>query len=176
MQNPGNFARAEKMCIFRPHFPVPPAFRGWDSVFRRSAAVHGHPEWRFRDPGRPHPCIWVHNDRKKISFHKGPAHVSESGPHVTPGIIDELVLQGAIYCVPIDAQPKPSRFGGREGRQNDRMVPNCPRRPTHVPTCSPHVTSRIIKPRRALHVACRMSHVACRMSHVAKKIKMSRFL
>jgi len=31
-----------------------------------------------------------------------------------------------IACL-IDAQPQPSRFRGRQGPQNDGMVPNCPR-------------------------------------------------
>ena len=74
-----------------------------------------HPKWRFRDPGRPRPCIWVHNDRKKISFHKEPAHVSKSGPHVTPGIIDELVLQRGdlLRADRCTAQTEPIRGSGR---------------------------------------------------------------
>ena len=81
-------------------------------AFHRSAAVRGHPKWRFHEAGRSRPCVWVQNDRQKIRSHGEPAHVPTCHAHVTFCIIKSACHEGASFCVPIDAQPKPGRFGG----------------------------------------------------------------
>ena len=52
-------------------------------AFHRSAAVHGHPKWRFHESGRSRPCVWVQNDRQKIRSHGQPVHVPTCRAHVT---------------------------------------------------------------------------------------------
>ena len=75
---------------------------------------------RFDDPGRPRPCIWAYNDRKKIRFIGEPAHVSKCGPHVTFCEINELVLQKGDFRMFDRCTARTKNMWG-SGR-----VPKCP--------------------------------------------------
>ena len=98
--------------------------------------MHGHPKSRVFEAGRFRLRIWVQNDRKKIRLHRQPLFGRGPGFYYPKRLLEWLMRGGANIPRLIDAQPKPSRFRGREGRQNVRMVPNYPRAPAHVSTCS----------------------------------------
>ena len=99
-------------------------------------SVHGHPKSRVFEAGRFRLRIWVQNDRKKIRLHRQPLFGRGPAFYYPKRSFEWLTREGANIPGLIDAQPKPGRFRGREGCQNDRMVPNYPRAPAHVSTCS----------------------------------------
>ena len=109
-------------------------------------AGNRRPKYGLYEAGRLRLRLWVQNDRKKIRLHRQPSFGRGSAFSYPIWPFEWLAREGAIFCLRVDTQPKPSRFRGREGCQNDRMVPNYPRGPAHVSTNGPHITIYIIIP------------------------------
>ena len=94
------------------------------------------PEIVSFEAGRPRLRLWVQNDRKKIRLHREPVFWHGRAFYYPKRAFEWLTRGGANIWCSIDAQPQISRFRGRDRSQNDRMVPNYPRIPVHVPACS----------------------------------------
>ena len=103
---------------------------------------------RLYEAGRPRLRLWVQNDRKKIRLHRQPLFGRGSTFSYPIWPFEWLTREGANFRLRLDTRPEPSRFRGREGCQNDRMVPNYLRVPAHVSTNGPHITIYIIIPSR----------------------------
>ena len=98
--------------------------------------MHRRPKLRLFEAGRFRLRIWVRNDRKKIRLHRKAAFWRGSVFYYPKRPFERLTGGGANIWCSIDVQPQISRFRGRDPPPNDRMVPNYPRVPVHVPACS----------------------------------------
>ena len=135
----GRFAapfRPEKMCRFRPRISAFRCVGVRISAFGGRRPCTGAPKSQLYDAGRFRLRIWVQNDRKKIRLHRKPAFWRGSVFYYPNDPFEWLTGGGAKIWCSIDVQPQISRFRGRDPPQNDRMVPNYPRIPVHVPACS----------------------------------------